>query len=361
MTERHDIYTKPKAKDDAAPTLSSPLTIPKEKPPHYMAIAILVVMIALLAGVALYFSDKDESVIPAEFEHLLIKPPSHTNIPSARESQTPDAAAIESLLTDIATAQQEPPPTLSPQKMAEAMAHVRSAQQYIRSRDMENAEKEIGNALAVWPDMNIAIRLLGSIYTQRGQFDQAIVLLERSLTRDPFSAETLNNLAINYMQKGMMAKAEELLITSLQIRPEYGVAYINLGFVHLRQGRHDLAAENFEMGLRQAPTSPGVLNNLAVSLIRLGDLENARERLRQLIGMSPERATAYFNMAISYVIERDYDTAMEWIRRGADRSSPSQLQSYLSDSDFDAIRSLPAYQQFVREKFPDVQRRANMP
>ena len=41
-----------------------------------------------------------------------------------------------------------------------------------------------------------------------GQFEQAILVLEQALESDPFSAETLNNLATAYMQKGMMDKAE---------------------------------------------------------------------------------------------------------------------------------------------------------
>ena len=360
MSNRSDIYSKP-VQPGGSKTTFEPLQPSTVKPPHYKAIVLLVFMIILLAGVAIYFSDKESGGALGDYDHLLTPSLVATNIPGARERRTTDVSSIESLLTDIGITSQEPPPTLSPQRMAEAMAHVRSAQQFIRSRDMDRAEKEIEAALNVWPDMNIAVRLLGSIYTQRGQFDQAIVLLERSLTRDPFSAETLNNLAINFMQKGMMGKAEELLITSLQIRPEYGVAYINLGFVHLRQGRYDLAAENFELGLMQTPNSPGVLNNLAVSLIRLGDIKGAREKLQELVDMAPGRATAYFNMAISYVMEGDYETAMEWVLRGADICTPVQLQSYLSDSDFDPLRTHPPFQRLVRERFPDFQRRTSLP
>jgi len=357
MKDHQDIYSKPAQPGGNAPVYE-PMPPPNYRPPHYKAIAFVVFMVLLLVGVATYFSIQDDRDDPGEYAHLLTRPSPDTNAPAVGSRPLSDTASIESLLTDISSSSaQEPPPTLSPQKMAEAMGLVRSAQQYIRSRDMERAEQEIAKALVVWPDMNIAVRLLGSIYTQRGQFDQAIVLLERSLVRDPFSAETLNNLAINYMQKGMMGKAEELLITSLQIRPEYAVAYINLGFVHLRQGRYDLAAENFELGLRRSPESPGVLNNLAVSLIRLGDLDGAREQLNKLIELAPNRATAYFNMSISYVLERDYETAMEWIRRGADFCTPTQLQSYLADGDFDSMRSMPEFQQLLREKFPDIPHR----
>jgi Flp pilus assembly protein TadD len=351
MDKHGDIYRK--VKKDGGPVPGyEPINPEMHRPPHRRALVLLVLMLLVMAAIGIFYYSQEAGKDSSGFEHLLTREGS-TNRPAA-SAATGTAASIEALLTDLGSAQQEPPPTLSPQKMAEAMAHVRSAQQYIRSRDMDAAEREVGKALQVWPDMNIGIRLLGSIYTQRGQFDQAILLLEKSLAREPFSAETLNNLAINYMQKGQMGKAEELLITSLQIRPDYAVAFINLGFVHLRVGRYDLAAENFEAGLQTMPDNPGVLNNLAVCLIRLGDYEGARTRLQRLIDLVPTRATAYLNMAISYVLERDYDTALDFVRRGAEHCTPSQLQAYLADSDFDTLRPHPEFQRIVRERFPDI-------
>jgi Tfp pilus assembly protein PilF len=356
MQPRRDIYTKP---EKSEPIVFNPAP-PPAPPPHRRALVILVIMISLLGFVAWWFYQREGQEEQGDFDHMSNRA-SSTNTVLATNRIAPTIASVESLLTDLGGLDQAPPPTLSPQKMAEAMSYVRSAQQYIRSRDMNGAERETLKALEVWPDMNLAIRLLGSIYTQRGQFDQAVVLLEKSLAREPFSAETLNNLAINYMQKGMMSRSEELLVTSLQIRPDYAVAFINLGFIHLRLGRHDLAVENFELGLKQMPGNPGVLNNLAVCLIRLGDYAAARERLNELIASSPSRAPAYFNMAISFVLEQNLDAALEWISRGADFCTPSQLQAYLADADFDSIRSHPSFQQIIRERFPDIPSRPPVP
>jgi Flp pilus assembly protein TadD len=356
MKHRGDIYNKT-AK--AEPTVFNP-TPAAGPPPHRKAFILFGIMAALVVGVAALFNwgRTGEDDNPFGFS---LTAPSTNLIATATNRNAATMPAVDALLTDLGDSTQAPPPTLSPQKMAEAMSYVRSAQQYIRSRDMDGAERETLKALEVWPDMNLAVRLLGSIYTQRGQFDQAVLLLEKSLNREPFSAETLNNLAINYMQKGMMSRAEELLNTSLQIRPEYGVAYINLGFIHLRLGRYDLAIENFEAGLKQMPENTGVLNNLAVCLIRMGDYEGARARLEELIQLAPNRATAYFNMAISYVLEQNTEAAFEWIRRGADACTPSQLQAYLSDADFDAIRSHPDFQQILRERFPNIPSRPPTP
>lgn len=353
MADNGDIYKKPPGPERDFPEDGGTTPSTPPSPPHYKAIVILIGMALLLGAVAVYFAPEDAE----EFE-TLPEPPPPRAAATNRTEVSPGRAAIDALMADFTASEQAPPTTLSPQKMAEAMGHVRAAQDYVRVRDMDSAEREVGKALSVWPDMNIAIRLLGSIYTQRGQFDQAIRLLERSLEIEPFSAETLNNLAINYLQKGMMGKAEELLVTALQIRPDYAVSFLNLGFLHLRMNRYDLAAENFELGLRQMPDNPAVLNNLAVCLMRLGNLEQAREKLQALLDLNPDRLNGYFNMAITYVMGDDLENAFIWLRRGAERASPSQLQSFLADPDFNPIRNHPEFEQLVRERFPDVPARS---
>lgn len=357
MPDISDIYKKPERTEDAPPASMPPSDIP---PPHRRAIVALVLMMLLLAAVTIFFSLQEEDEM-GEFDYLLGGVSRATNSLETAAAADGRPMAIEALLADFESPGQAPPPDLSPQRMAEAMTHLRSAQQYLGVRDLEAAEQEINEALKVWPGMRMAVQLLGSLYTQRGQFEQAIVLLERLLAEEPFSADILNNLAINYMHKGMMGKAEELLITSLQVRPDFGIAYLNLGFVYLRMNRYDLAAENFELGLKEMPENPGVINNLAVCLVRLGDVEQARTLLVGLTEQYPAQPTAYFNLAITHVLERNDAAALEFIRRGAEQCTPSQLQLYLSDPDFDPLRSLPAFQRLVSERFPDIPSRSPNP
>lgn len=362
MPEKYDIYSKaPKAPESTPGAVPA---APPAPPPHRRAIVVIIGMILLLAAVAVYFSIKMEeetAEVEGELDQLAGSPFSLTGrlFQSSAATSTTASAAIEALLTDLGAGKQVAPTNLSPQRMAEAMTFVRSAQQYIRDRDYDSAEAEIAKALGVWPDMNVAIRMLGSIYTQRGQFDKAIILLEKSLAKEPFSAETLSNLAINYMQKGMMGKAEELLVTALQVRPDYGVAYLNLAYVHMRLNRYDLAAENFELGLRSMPGSIGVLNNLAVCMIRLGNYSQARTHLQAIIDQAPNFAMAYFNYAITYAYENNVETAIEWIRRGSDKCTPSQLRQFLADTDFDTLRSRPEFQAIIAERFPEIPKRVN--
>jgi tetratricopeptide (TPR) repeat protein len=269
---------------------------------------------------------------------------------SAARTQQPLAGAP-------AVAEPAPEPQtadIDPEKMAQAMKELRLANDYLRVREFDPAEEHAKKALAVVPEMNHAQRLLGVIYTQRGQFDQAIAILERALKSNLFSAETYNNLATAYMQKGMLDKAEELLQTALQINPEYYFAYLNLGLLYLTKGQYEAAADNLERALNRVPNDPGPRNNLAVALLRLGRYEDARRNLQTIVDGNPQIPNSYFNMAITYVLEKKYSDAMAWIHRGAQHCSPMVCQQFLSDNDFNVMRGQPEFQKLLESLSPEV-------
>lgn len=244
--------------------------------------------------------------------------------------------------------------SLDRQKLGKAMGEVRIANQYLQEQDWEHAEIHAYKALELWPEMPVAMRLLGFVYMQRGQFNEAVAVLENVLDREPFSAETFNNLASAYMQKFEFTRAEELLNTALQIRPDFTVAHMNLGLLYVISGQYELTIDHLEYALTFSPDNIPARNNLSVALIRVGRYNEAREQLHRIIETEPGRAKAYFNIAITYVLEREADKALEWIRKGASRCTPIKCRTYLTDSDFDPLRNHPAFQEFMQSLFPEL-------
>jgi len=252
-------------------------------------------------------------------------------------------------------------PPLDPQKMTAAMGEMRKAQEYLQGGNYDAATLHVRKALDIQPDMDAALRMLGVIYIQRGQFDQAISILEKALARDAFNPETLSNLSTAYLQRGDREKAEELLLTAVQIKPDYHIGYVNLGLLFLASAQYESAAEYFEMAMAGMRDSISLRNNYAVALLRLGRFEESREHLNWLVTRHPNVPESYFNMAITYVYDNDAASALEWIRRGSEHCSPSALQEYLRDSDFNAIRQHPGFQSLARGIEPDLPRRPVAP
>ncbi|MBU0679313.1 MAG: tetratricopeptide repeat protein [Verrucomicrobia bacterium] len=243
---------------------------------------------------------------------------------------------------------------LDPQKLSEAMAEMRIANGYVSSREWGKAEIHLKEALKILPDIGEAERMLGLVYTQKGSFDQAIAVLEKSIAEYPFNEDAYNNLAAAYMHKGRMDKAEDLLYTALSIQPNYILAQLNLGLLYLATARYQSAAEYLELSVDRVPLNSAVRNNLAVALLRIGRYEDAREHLRKVIEIEPETAATYFNVAITYVLENRFEEGMEWIRKGSEYCSPALFQLFVSDSDFGVLREHPEFKNLMNAMYPEL-------
>ncbi len=356
MEEHQNIYTSKKPEPEKPGTPPAAEITPAQFRARSMrnTIGLTLLMLMVLAGSAwfIYVQEKKTEKSPLEqavldTTSLMPGRPEDTRLP-ANAPRRP--AAVPLPVPGVA----ESPFQVEPERMAQAMSETRLAKDYLEARDFNKAETHARKALETWPDMNAALRTLGVLYIQRGQFDQAIAILERALKGNAFSAETYSNLATAYMQKGMLDKAEELLQTALQIAPGHYVAYLNLGLLYLMRGRYEASADYLERGLEHIPNDGPARNNLAVSLIRLGRYDEARKHLNLLINLEPNSASGYFNMAISYTLEKKLDEAMNWIRQGARRCSPVACQKFLADSDFNLIRGTPEFQKFMESLYPDL-------
>lgn len=361
MDERKDIYQQPEKPGDAADLPAY------EKTPDEMrrVIRIKTILFSALIAAFLIFAgvialkEARKAADKSDLRDMLATPNAPSN-PVVRLTPvhvpTPniDDFSFQKSLSNTVAAKD-----ISPQKISEAMAEVRAANEYLKARDWDHAEAHAMKALEIWPDMNEALRLRGVVFTQMGRFDEAIEVLERALHRDPFSAEAFNTLATAYIQKKNFAKAEEILLTALSIRPGYAQAEINLGLLYVLMQKYDLALEQLQAAAPKVPENAAVPNNIGICLIRLGRYEEARESLLDIVKRDPKRAAPYFNIAISYTLQHDMANAMTWVRQGAAQCTPVDVQRFLADRDFETLRGTPEYQAFVREIYPQLPRGPN--
>lgn len=349
MEEHRDIYTKPTAKPEEPQPV---VTLPEPAPGELRAltrrrIAYSLALMLLLLGVAAYYFYSEEQRLKRLEEKEEATPPPRRGIRTAMTSIP--ATPAEELAISLDQPPGQTPPDLPPQRLAEIMALLRDANRLMVNREWDAAEAKIRNALAVWPENNTALRMLGALYLQRGQFDQSILILERARRADPFNVDAFANLGIAYMQKGQFEQAEDLFLAAIELRPDIAVTHINLGLLYILWGKYEQAAEHLAIAVERLPDNAGARNNLGVALFRIGRTEEALQHFLKIIANTPERAETYFNAAVVYAVHRDYSQAFDMIRRGVSKCSPFEARRHLMDSDFDIIRELPEFQAIWRE------------
>jgi len=98
-----------------------------------------------------------------------------------------------------------------------------------------DAEKNIKAALAIEPENDYSLFVLGRLKLAQGRFDEALDALSRAAQINPEDAEIQNNLGVALSEKGFRVPAEAALRKAVQIDPGCADAHANLAFVYITQ------------------------------------------------------------------------------------------------------------------------------
>jgi tetratricopeptide (TPR) repeat protein len=203
-------------------------------------------------------------------------------------------------------------------------------------------------AIAIWEnlagkdnDLVLSLILLGNLYKEAGQLDQAAPLLERALKMrerklgpdDPKTAQCQYTLAALYLAMARYAEAEKLLRLSLKTResklgakdPATALSLGGLGFCYAAIGQPDRAESYYVRSVRiledrlgpKAPNVGRAVNNLAFFYAGLGQLGRAETLFKQSLEIleghygrgHPATVFSLNNLAFLYLGMQKYDQA----------------------------------------------------
>lgn len=237
-------------------------------------------------------------------------------------------------------------------QMETALTAYREASEHLMAKRFDQAEERARAALAAYPKMASAQRLLGLVYLQEGRVDRAIAALEESLRNEPLHPEALTHLAFAYLQNQNPGLAMELIETCRRIHPDYKPALIQQGLMLLAQPDSQEAVDVLREAVAAFPSMPGPRNNLAVALARRGDRSGAREQLAALIELDPNNFSALFNTGALYAQETNAPSAIPYLRRAMAQVNPASFRTYLNDPDLAPIRETAEFKQLLEELDP---------
>jgi tetratricopeptide (TPR) repeat protein len=100
---------------------------------------------------------------------------------------------------------------------------------------LSGADQHIAAALAIEPDNEYSLFVLGRLRFKQQKFDDAFDALSRAAQLNPDDAEIQNYLGITLSEKGLRGPAEAALRKAVQIDPGYSSAHVNLAFIYLSQ------------------------------------------------------------------------------------------------------------------------------
>ena len=182
--------------------------------------------------------------------------------------------------------------------------------------DWASADASHRRALELAPGNVLVLRGAARLALNRGQPEEAIVLLRQATQIDPLNAPLHRSLALANLVAGDMAAAELAAAKGIELSPTGGFGHGTLGEILMHQGRVDEALAEIEQE-----------SNDVFRLQDLAMVQNARNRtresstaLQQLIDRSA--GVAAYQIAEAYAFCGNADAAFEWLDRAFRQRDP---------------------------------------
>lgn len=172
--------------------------------------------------------------------------------------------------------------------------------------DFSAAELLLKQAMAL-DDQNFLVHyLLGLVYANQNQFQQAIESFGRAVALQPNSAEANYNLALMYLSARDYQKALPFHQRSIELNPKNSLCYLNRGVTYMGLRKFQLSIESFSQSFSLDPSSVGALTNIGNALRELNLFSIAMDYYKKSLAILPTYADAHFNESLILLAQENY-------------------------------------------------------
>lgn len=159
---------------------------------------------------------------------------------------------------------------------------------YFKDGKLDKAEKMYLSAIRVDPKYTVSYRMLGRLYMQKGQWDDAILYLTRTLNQPNVinPVQIYNWLGYSEYRNGDISKAEKAWLRALDINDNDKVR-LNLALIYKEGNRLDLAQASLIKALEMNPKLPSAHFALAEIYYQRNKFRKAKEHFNEVIHLEP--------------------------------------------------------------------------
>lgn len=174
------------------------------------------------------------------------------------------------------------------------------AMRHHRAGNLAQAETIYRQILAAQPDQTDAMHLLGLVELGRGQFPEALELIDRAISRhgDESSYHYSRGQVLQASGKGPAAIEAYRRATGL--RGDFAEAWNNLGTLLMDQGRLSEAIESLRKATVLRPEASECWNNLSTALLKNEQLDDSISAAERAIRLKPDFASAHVSLGLAF-------------------------------------------------------------
>lgn len=195
------------------------------------------------------------------------------------------------------------------------MEQLQSALNAFQSQDLDGAELILKTILAVNPKESNALHLLGCIYKERGQLQQAVELIQASIRADASNPIPFLNLGKIYGACGQFEQAVVVLKESLSKNQQIAETWFVFGSCLCDSGQDEKAVMAYRNVLQLDPSFAEAYNNIGAILKEKGEVKEAIASYRKAVEVKPDFANAYYNLGVVLMEEGEVEEAIASYRK----------------------------------------------
>jgi tetratricopeptide (TPR) repeat protein len=207
-----------------------------------------------------------------------------------------------------------------------ALAHINLGVAYLNRGRLEDAERELEEAIRIHPGAAEAHAALAGVREGQGRPDEALETYRAALRLDPDSSSTHREMAALLLTRGDSAEALVHFREASALSPKDGDALVDLAVSLSREGRHEEAEARIEEASRLPVDEARLHHNWGVVLMERGDLDSAEKRFERAIALRPDYVLAYLSSGQAALRRGSFEEAAERFR-GAVRLEPENEEA----------------------------------
>ena len=175
----------------------------------------------------------------------------------------------------------------------------------------DEAIKYLNQAIALDPKYFQSYKLLGLIYFQKKNFEQAAEAFQKCLEIKPDLVDVHNQLGRVYWEMGRAGKAEEEFKKAFALDGNPGASY-NLAEIYFKQEKLELALDYIQKCLLKKGEWAKAYNLEGVILNKMGRFSEAIQSFKKAVQISAneaDEAVYSLNLSVAYINNKEYEKA----------------------------------------------------
>ena len=179
--------------------------------------------------------------------------------------------------------------------------------------------------LAAW-------KQLGAELSEVGQFDEALIALERASALVSDDAETLALKGRITHQAGNPEQALIFLHDAIKLNPNYAKAQHYIGYIYYTQARFNEALQHAEIACELVPDDVDMLNTLGNTLMQAFEYNRAKDALEKAARLAPKNYLSWNNLGNVYNAIGDLDKGLEsyWQAHRVNPQAPGPFSNIIT-------------------------------